>query len=78
MLTIIGEQPLGPPGGSPANQPAPQQVPDAAMGPAEEVMGGQPTVQAQQGQTLEGVPQPATPPAPLQDLPINPADNMPV
>jgi hypothetical protein len=78
MLTIIGEQPLGPPGGSPANQPAPQQVPDAAMGPAQEVMGGQPTVQAQQGQTIDEVPQPATPPAPFEGIPTNPADNMPV
>lgn len=75
LLMIIQEQPLSPAGGSPANQPMPN-VPDASMTGAAPDMAAPPTQQQQQGQAAN-LPQPATPPAPFENLPTNPADMLP-
>ena len=73
LLAIIGEQPLGPQGGSPANQ---QQlnVPDASM------QGGAPNMMNPQVATnpeMPGMPNIPTPPAPFDNLPTNPEDMLP-
>ena len=67
LLTIIGQQPLSPPGGSPANQP--QQPPgDASMqGVTPQTMGG-PVNPA----PAPGMPNLPTPPAPFQNMPSGP------
>lgn len=52
LLKILGQQPLGPQGGSPATQQQ-QMPPDASMqGQAPEVMGGQPVEQAMDAQAM--------------------------
>lgn len=72
LLMHIGEQPLSAPGGSPANQPNPaQQVNTQDMGQNPQVM------QQQSISPNISLPQPATPPAPFQNLPTNPQDMLP-
>jgi len=67
LLNIIKEQPLGPPGGSPANQPGQQ-----AQAPT-----NIPQQMTQQQEPLPGIPEPATPPAPFEQLPTDPANLIP-
>lgn len=59
ILTILGQQPLSPPGGSPAAQQQ-QMPPDASMqGQVPQAMGGQPVEQAMNAQAMmqgEGMP----------------------
>lgn len=72
LLMHIGEQPLSPPGGTPANQPTPDQmVNQGAMGPAPEMMQQQPAAPD------ISLPQPATPPAPFENNPVNAQDMLP-
>lgn len=72
LLMHIGEQPLGPQGGSPANQPAPEgQVNQEGMGAT------QPVMEAQGIAPDISLPSPAVPPKPFQNLPTNPADMIP-
>jgi len=72
ILMHIGEQPLAPPGGMPANQPSPDDmVNQSAMGQTEEML-------QQPGETADPtLPQPATPPAPFENLPTDAADLLP-
>lgn len=70
LLQIIGEQPLGPRGGSPANQPQ-QNVPDASMG------GAMPTTLDPTQPPVPGQPSLPTPPAPFQNAPVLPGDQLP-
>jgi hypothetical protein len=72
LLTILGQQPLGPEGGSPAgpqDQPAPNQEQSANLPPI-----GEPPPQ-EMGAMPEGVPAPAQPPGEFQQLPTDPALN---
>lgn len=72
LLTIMGQQPLGPEGGSPAGpqeQPQPNQDQSANLPPT-----GEPPPQ-EMGAMPEGVPAPAQPAAPFQQLPTDPALN---
>jgi hypothetical protein len=72
LLTIIGQQPLGPKGGSPANQPPPEAGVPSSMNqlPSDAMLAQQaPQLQAQ------GLPEPAQPPAGL-DLPTTPQENL--
>jgi len=72
LLMHIGEQPLGPQGGSPANQPDPnQQVNQGAMGAAPDMMQQQPSAPD------IALPEPASPPAPFENLPTDPANLTP-
>jgi len=72
LLMHIGEQPLGPMGGSPANQPDPnQQVNQGAMGAAPEMMQQQPMAPE------IDLPQPAAPPAPFEANPTQAQDLLP-
>jgi hypothetical protein len=72
LLMHIGEQPLGPVGGSPANQPDPnQQINQGAMGDNPEVMQQQPAAPD------INLPQPASPPAPFENMPTDPAQLLP-
>lgn len=75
LLAIIGEQPLGPKGGSPANQQGPNMPPDASMsGNAPQTMAPPPIGE------MPGTPapaQPATPPPPFENLPTAPEDMLP-
>jgi hypothetical protein len=63
LLKILGQQPLGPQGGSPANQPGPQQGPpnNSMNGQVQEMMGGAPVASQldQQGAAPAGLPAPA-------------------
>ena len=72
VLMHLGEQPLAPPGGTAANQPSPDDmVNQSAMGQTEEMM--QPA-----GEVSDpSLPQPASPPAPFDNLPTNAADVIP-
>lgn len=71
LLTIIGEQPLGPQGGTPAG-------PQGGPPPAGSMEGQAPEMMAPPGPPPEpGVPAPATPPEPFEALPTNPADVLP-
>jgi len=72
-LMHIGEQPLAPPGGSPANQPGPDQLVNQG-GMDGSVEGAMEQPGATPDQTL---PQPASPPAPFENLPTDPADVLP-
>ena len=77
MLMMMGEQPLGPPGGSPAAQPVPeQQVNVTGMEPA---VG--PPIASQQAPSGSNpnasLPQPATPPAPFDKLPTDAGEALP-
>jgi hypothetical protein len=73
LLAIIGEQPLGPKGGTPAGQPQ-QGVPDQAMqGQAPQVMNPEAVTQAQ----MPNMPSVPTPPPPFENLPTNPQDMLP-
>lgn len=73
LLAIIGEQPLGPRGGTPANQQQ-QMVPDAAMqGQAPQMMNPGVATNPQ----MPNMPQVPAPPPPFQDLPVNPQDMLP-
>lgn len=78
LLALIGEQPLGPPGGSPANQqqqmPPQQSVQNSPMEPMMQNQqqgvpsaGDQIQTGAQGNQTLPNMPQPA---APFENLPV--------
>lgn len=72
LLTIMGQQPLGPEGGSPAGpqeQPQPNQDQSANLPPT-----GEPPPQ-EMGAMPENVPAPAQPPAPFEQLPTDPALN---
>lgn len=67
LLTLIGEQPLSPPGGSPA-APAPQQVNPGStpVSPDQQMM--------PPGQIPQPLPvQPAQPPPPFENMPVSPA-----
>ena len=79
LLSIIGEKPLGPVGGSPVN---PQQGGAMPQGPApSEQMQPPPPTQTtapeQQGGAPQGLPGMPKPPAPFENLPVLPED-MPV
>lgn len=71
LLMLMGEQPLSPPGGSPANQPMPGVPQESMQGQAPGVM-GQPQTEA--AAPSPGLPAPASPPEPFQNLPTNPQD----
>ena len=74
LLAIIGEQPLGGPGGTPANQPGPNQPPGQSMqGQATNTMN--PNVAT--NPEMPGMPQQPTPPAPFEQAPVNPEDILP-
>lgn len=84
LLALIGEQPLSPPGGTPLNPqnaPGAQGPPANSMGELDPVMQQQATAQmaAQNPAVMEGtvMPQPATPPAPFDNLPTNAQDILP-
>lgn len=68
LLSIIGEQPLAPPGGTPANQPAQMPPGDASL------QGTTPSnINPNTGQAPQpGMPNMPTPPAPFQNLPVGP------
>lgn len=64
LLVLIGEQPLSPPGGTPPNAPPPQNAVNGSMAPDQGAM--QPP-----GQTAPPMPvQPAQPPPPFQNAPV--------
>jgi len=67
----IGEQPLGPVGGSPANQPGPQDIAMSDVGQAPEVM------QPAPGVPDISLPQPASPPAPFENNPVTAQEMLP-
>lgn len=71
LLSMLGQQPLSPPGGSPV---APQQAQAAPQpeAPNPAAQAGIPPAEAQ-----PNLPEPASPPAPFQQLPTNPADMAP-
>lgn len=72
LLMLMGEQPLGPVGGSPANQPMPtDQVNESAISSDMPVP---PVEELQQQASGVNLPQPAVPPSPFENLPTNPAD----
>ena len=75
LLMMLKQQPLGPQGGSPANPPNNQPPASSMQGQMPEQMGGapMPTAMQQQGVSGEGIPQPATPPAPFENLPTDPS-----
>jgi len=84
LLALLGEQPLSPPGGTPLNPqnaPGAQGPPANSMGELDPVMQQQATAQmaAQNPAVMEGtvMPQPATPPAPFDNLPTNAQDVLP-
>lgn len=70
LLMHIGEQPLAPVGGSPANVPPPEGAP-ADMNSMVPMMEGQPPAPD------IALPEPASPPAPFQNLPTDPAQMIP-
>lgn len=67
LLSIYGEQPIGPAGGSPPNPQGNQQLPQGNMG---EVM------QEQEPAQVPGMPQPAKPPGDFQGAPQTPQELM--
>jgi len=67
LLMMLKQQPIQ----APPNQSMQGQVPDTMAG------GPTPTQIQQTGQMIENVPSPATPPAPVENLPTNPANNIP-
>jgi hypothetical protein len=72
LLMHIGEQPLGPVGGSPAVPPGQgDQISQSDIGQAPEVMQQQPIAPD------ISLPNPASPPAPFADLPTDPAEMIP-
>jgi len=71
LLMHIGEQPLGPVGGSPANQPGPQDIAMSDVGQAPEVM------QPAPGVPDISLPQPASPPAPFENNPVTAQEMLP-
>lgn len=71
LLMHIGEQPLGPVGGSPAQLPPGPQMNQGDMGQAPDVMQQQPAAPD------ISLPEPANPPAPFANLPTDPAEMLP-
>jgi len=71
LLMHIGEQPLGPVGGSPAGQPNPANQVNNPDGQAPEVM------QPMPNSPDINLPQPASPPAPFQNAPTDAKDLLP-
>lgn len=70
ILTIIGEQPLAPPGGTPANQPEPAGVPmDGSVTPMMDP-------NMQQPANMPNMPKPAGAGEVLPEMPTNPAQGM--
>lgn len=75
ILAMMGEQPLGPVGGSPANQPNPNdQVNQSAM-PQDGLMPPPPeSAAANPNAMMPNLPEPASPPAPFENAPTSPQD----
>lgn len=70
LLAIIGEKPLGPPGGSPANQQQ-QNVPNSSM------QGQVPQTMSGQQPPMPNQPNMPSPPAPFNNLPVLAQDLIP-
>jgi hypothetical protein len=69
LLSVIGEQPIGPQGGSPPNPQGNQQVPQG-QAPMDQMMSGAPQ------QNVPGAPSPAKPPGQFEGLPQTPEELM--
>lgn len=76
LLQIIGEQPLGPPGGTPPSGPqGGQGAPPASASPGVPLTPpSAQSVASSPENTNTNIPEPAKPPAPFQNLPTNPQD----
>ena len=75
LLKHLGEQPLAPPGGMPANQPSPDQM--INQGGMQGQVGGVQQAPPAGPNPNAQLPQPAAPPEPFQDAPVNAEDLLP-
>jgi len=76
ILVSIGEQPMGPPGGTP-NAPGSmdaEQPPQQSLGEMNELISNPQAQSVSTEQQAGPLPQPATPPAPFEDAPQSPQD----
>lgn len=75
ILAMMGEQPLGPVGGTPANQPDPNAQVNQSAVPQDGLMPPPPeSAAANPSAMMPNMPEPATPPAPFENAPTSPQD----
>lgn len=77
LLMLLGEQPLGPIGGSPAGQPAPDQMMNTSQLPQAPVDQTMASPQTEAANPAASLPQVPRPPAPFENSPVNANELLP-